>query len=163
MKLERKPGEGDPFGTINPVPDAYGNTEDAAKRTDVGFARWHMDSGYIEEDDEPWGSTAKAKIVVSKGVLETAFSGALPFAKPEEDLVMALTKVKTVEDVDAAIAACLAAGGRPGCPAIDGAEKIKKAEKDGAVKAGPAPKVTAQGKGWDNMARSLAKVHDNSI
>merc|ERR1712087_572617 len=131
MKLERVPGEGDPFGTINPVPDAFGNNENSAPRTDVGFARWHMDSGYIEEDDEPWDSTAKAKISITKGDLESAFTGALPFVKPEEDLVMALTKVKTVEDVDA--------------------EKIKKAEKDGAVKAGPPPKSPPQGKGWDGV------------
>merc|ERR1712087_50002 len=163
MKLERKPGEGDPFGTINPVPDAYGNTEESAPRMDVGIARWHSDSGYIEEDDEPWDSTAKAKISISKGVLETAFGSALPFAQAEEDLIMALTKVKTVADVDKAVTARLAAGGRPGCPAIDSAEKIKKAADGDAVKAGPAPKSPPQGKGWDGMARSLAKTHDNSI
>ena len=55
------------------------------------------------------------------------------------------------------------AGARPGCPAIMDAEKIKKAAKDGAVKAGKAPKVAAQGKGWDDMARALGKTHDNSV
>lgn len=163
MKLERKPGEGDPFGTINPTPDAYGNIEDSAPRMDVGMSRWHVDSGYIEEDDEPWGATAKATVLVTKGALTTAFEGALPFVAAEEALTFALSQVKTVADVDAAVAACLAAGGRPGCPAIDAAEKIKKTEAEGAVKAGPKPKDPPQGKGWDNMSRSLAKVHDNSI
>ena len=109
------------------------------------------------------GSTAKQKISVSKGSLDNAFSSALPFSKAEEDLTIALSKVKTVKDVDKAVKACLAAGGRPGCPAIESAEKIKAAAKDDAVKAAPPPKVTPQGKGWDGMARQIAKTHDNSI
>ena len=94
---------------------------------------------------------------------DETFASALPFIAPEEALVLALSKVKTMSDVDAAVAACLKAGGRPGCPAIMDAEKIKKAAKDGAVKAGKAPKVAAQGNGWDSMKRVEAKTHDNSI
>jgi len=163
MAIEKLPGEGDPFSSLCPTVDAYGDTATAAKRGDVGLARWHADSGYIEDDDEPWHSTCVSSTALAKDMADGAFTSALPFIAPEEALVLALSKVKSAKDVDEAVAACLAAGGRPGCPAIMDAEKIKKSEKDGAVKAGKAPKVAAQGKGWDDMARALGKVHDNSV
>lgn len=48
MKLERKPGEGDPFdgGNIR-LPEE-------GARVDLDSARYHADAGYIDEDDEPW-------------------------------------------------------------------------------------------------------------
>ena len=47
MKLERLPGEGDPFC------DGIRKPEEGP-RPDQGISRWHSDSGYIDEDDEPW-------------------------------------------------------------------------------------------------------------
>jgi len=163
MAIEKLPGEGDPFSPLCPAVDSYGNTENSVKRMDEGFGRWHMDTGYIENDDEPWHSTCVATTGLVKSVADETFAAALPFIAPEEDLLVALSKVASVGDIDAAVKAALAAGARPGCPAIMDAEKIKKSAKDGAVKAGKAPKVAAQGTGWDDMARALGKVHDNSI
>jgi len=162
--MERMPGEGDPFSELCPPVDEYGNNPNSVRRTDVGIDRWHSDSGYIEEDDEPWHSTCVVKTVeLTKAMADESFNSVLPFIAPEEALVVALSKVTTIEDVDKAIADGLKAGCRPGCPAIMDAEKIKKSAKEGTVKAGKAPKVAAQGNGWDNMKRAEAKVHDNSV
>lgn len=164
MQLERLPGEGDPFSELCPEIDEYGNQVNSIKRGDMGISRWHSDSGYIEDDDEPWHATCKSsEPVLSAAVAEAAFKASLPFIKPESDLVLALSKAKSVEDVDAAVAKCLAGGGRKGCPAIVDAEKLKKAAEKGEFKAGKAPKVGVQGAGWDAMKRTAAKVHDNSI
>lgn len=156
MAIERVPGEGDPFSGIgkldsNPAPCSVSTVEGRM-----------MDVGYIEEDDEPWHASCKPRTAVSKGALDSALSGALPFMAAESALEGALAKVETVKDVDAAIAQCLKDGGRAGCPAIMAAEKVKKAEEGGKVKA-LAQKKVAQGAGWDNFSRSLAKTHDNSI
>ena len=76
----------------------------------------------------------------------------------------ALRKVESEADIDKAVADGLANGCRPGCPAIEAAEKmLKAAKKEGKVKAAAPAKVTAQGKGWDDMKRELGKTHDNSI
>jgi len=166
MQLERKPGEGDPFSPLCPRPDEFGNAPDAAKRTDVGFDRWHSDSGYIEEDSEPWHATSKASpgYVDLEAVASKVYSQALPFIAAEDALAVALSKVASVDDINKAVAACLAAGGRKGCPAILDAQKIiKAAEKDGEVKPAKAPKNPAQAAGWDSMSRGVAKVHDNSV
>lgn len=162
--MERLPGEGDPFSELCPQVDEYGNNANSVRRGDMGIDRWHSDSGYIEEDDEPWHSTCVVKTVeLTKAMADESFNSVLPFIAPEDDLLLALSKVKTPEDVDAAIADALKAGARAGCPAIMDAEKIKKGAKDGKVKAGKAPKVANQGNGWDNMKRTEAKVHDNSV
>lgn len=158
MKLERKPGEGDPFcdGIRKPV---------EGPRPDQGQARFVADAGYIEDDDEPWHSTCRPKTaVITKGMLDSTFVSALPFIAPEEALMDTLRQVETKGEIEAAIKKCLADGGRPGCPAIDAAEKsIKLGEKEGKIKKAPPAKGGAQGKGWDDMARSLAKTHDNSV
>jgi len=159
MKLERLPGEGDPFcdGIRKPVD---------GPRPDMGIERWHVDSGYIDEDDEPWHATCKPRTAtLTKGMLDSSFTSALPFVAPEEALLDALRKVTSAKEVDEAIAAGIAAGCRPGCPAIEVGEKlIAAAKKEGAeFKAAPPAKVTAQGKGFDDMGRALAKTHDNSV
>ena len=51
MKLERLPGEGDPFC------DGIRKPEDGP-RPDLGVTRWHADSGYIDDEDEPWCARA---------------------------------------------------------------------------------------------------------
>merc|ERR1712060_895925 len=111
------------------------------------------------------GTCVVKTVELSKAAADASFSSALPFIAPEEALVLAVSKAKTIEDVDAAIAACLKAGGRAGCPAITDAEKVKAAAKgDNAnFKAGKAPKKGAQGAGWDAMKRVVASTHDNSI
>ena len=76
----------------------------------------------------------------------------------------ALRKVKSEADISAAVEAGLKNGCRPGCPAIDTAEKmLKAAKKEGKVKAAPPAKAGAAGKGWEGVGRELAKVHDNSV
>merc|ERR1712060_87367 len=139
----------------------------SAKRGDLGMSRWHSDTGYIESEDEPWHSTCRPRtLALDKALATESFNKALPYVPPEEALVMALTKVKTLEDIDKAIETCLADGGRPGCSALESAEKIKKAaEKDGTVKPGKAPKPPpTQGAGWDKVGeRSVAKTHHNSV
>lgn len=158
MQLERLPGEGDPFadGIRKPVD---------GPRPDEGIQRWHSDSGYIENDDEPWHSTCRPRTAtITKGTLESTFEAALPFVAPEEGLMEALRQADSIDAIEKAIAACLAAGGRKGCPAIVAAEKsIKLAQKEGKVKKAPPAKVSAQGKGFDDMSRAVAKTHDNSV
>jgi len=158
MKIERLPGEGDPFS------DGIRKPEEGP-RPDISIGRYHADSGYIDIEDEPWHSTSRPRTAtVTKGALEACFESALPFIAPEEALMDALRAASSPDDVDAAVKACLAAGGRPGCPAIETAEKmLAAAKKDGELKPAKAAKVAAQGKGWDDMARSLAATHDNSI
>jgi len=158
MKIERVPGEGDPFA------DGIRMPEDGP-RPDLGTARFTADAGYIEESDEPWHSTCVGNTAsITKGLLDSTYTSTLPFIAPEEALLEALRKVGSVAEIDEAVAACLAAGGRKGCPNMETAEKMKKAaEKDGEVKKAPPAKVAAQGKGFDDMGRGLAKVHDNSV
>ena len=124
------------------------------------------DSGYIENDDEPWHSTCVSKApVITKGAFDQAYVSSLPFVAPEEALQLAMSSpTLKLKDIDGAIAKCIADGGRKGCPAIVAAEKIKKAaDKDGNVKPGKAPGGPAQAAGWDAMKREVAKVHDNSV
>jgi len=158
MKLERKPGEGDPFcdGIRKPAD---------GPRPDQGQARFTADAGYIEADDEPWHSTCRPKTaVITKGVLDSTLTSALPFLAPEDALLDALRAATDDGSIKSAVEACLSAGGRPGCPAIDTADKmLAEFKKDGKFKKPPPAKKTAQGKGFDDMARALGKVHDNSV
>jgi len=101
---------------------------------------------------------------VTKGALEKSFTSALPFVQPESALMEELRNVESVDAINKAVEACLAAGGRKGCPAIVTAEKmIEAAKKDGKVTKAPPAKDPAQGKGWDDASRTLATVHDNSV
>ncbi|KAL1530386.1 hypothetical protein AB1Y20_001293 [Prymnesium parvum] len=158
--LERLPGEGDPFddgkGPRKPI---------EGPRTDMGISRWHVDAGYIDEEDEPWHATSRPRTsTVTKGALEKSFTSALPFVQPESALMEELRNVESVDAINKAVEACLAAGGRKGCPAIVTAEKmIEAAKKDGKVTKAPPAKDPAQGKGWDDASRTLATVHDNSV
>ena len=156
MAVERKPGEGDPFA-------GYGVLDNNPAEESISFIGRNADNGYIENDDEPWHSTCKPMTAApTKGVLASSFEATVPYFAAEEALTIAMTTVATPADVDAAIKACVADGGRPGCPAIMAAEKAKKDAKDGKVKAAVLKKV-AQGAGWDNFSRTVAKVHDNSV
>eukprot|EP00966_Prymnesium_polylepis_P142709 3294965-Prymnesium_polylepis.1 len=153
MKVERVAGEGDPFagGIRKPVD---------GPRPDQGVTRWHADTGYIDDEDEPWHSTSRPRgRIMTKGILQDGFNSALPFFAAEDALMEALRQVKEVEDVDAAVAAALEAGARPGCPAIETAEKmLAAAKKEGATLKPAAPaKSSPQGKGWEGMERAVGK------
>ena len=92
---------------------------------------------------------------------------------PAEDaLDDALATATSEAEVDRAMKQALADGARPGCPAIDNAEKqlkaIAKAAKDGK----PAPKykplkpaVGGATPGWADQGegRKVATTHDNSV
>jgi len=111
-------------------------------------------------------------VPISKTAIQTAFVSALPFVAPEEGLEDALVPCEDPKAVDAAIAAALAAGARPGCPAIDSAEKLKKEMAKAAKDGKPMPKAKPRkvsaggdkpGFGLQGEGRALGKVHDNSV
>jgi len=123
---------------------------------------------YIESDDEPWHSTCRSTTVITKSNLESSFTTTLPFVAAEDALLDATRAAKSADEVKKAIETAKGAGARSGCPAIVAAEKVVKAfakgDDEAVAKAKPkAPKAGAQGKGWDGMARGVAKVHDNSV
>jgi len=123
---------------------------------------------YIENDDEPWHATSKQTVVLTAPVAAEKVGAMLPFIAPEDELKEAYNTAGSAKDIKAAIDAALKKGARPGCPAITGAENMiklfeKSAEDAKKKQAPPKKKVTAQGKGWDDMARAVAKVHDNSV
>lgn len=154
MAVERKPGEGDPFSGL-------GVASDNPVTYATSIAGRNMDNGYIEEDDEPWHASCKPSTTAPTAqLLEDALVKEVPYLAAEAALLVAMSEVKTKDDVKKAIDACLKAGGRPGCDAITKAEKA--IGDDGSVT--PIKmKVTAQGAGWDGMKRQVAKVHDNSV
>ena len=85
---------------------------------------------YIETEDEPWHATCRPtsrSTAISKKVLGDALSSALPFAMAEDALDAALVTAKNDGEIDKAVKQALASGARPGCPAIDAAEKLKGA------------------------------------
>lgn len=97
-----------------------------------------------------------------------AISSTIPFLAVETELQVALSKAKDANEVTKAVSAATSAGARPGCPALNDADKLLKAfakDAEAALKARPkAPKVSgAQGNGWDGMKRGVAKTHDNSV
>jgi len=123
---------------------------------------------YIETEDEPWHATCRSSNVVTKSSLETSYGATLPFIAAETALEDALRAAKNSGDVKKAVEAAKAAGARTGSPAFKAADKVEKAfakgDDEAVAKAKPkAPKAGTQGKGWDGMARSVAKVHDNSV
>jgi len=124
---------------------------------------------YIDtDDDEPWHATSRQTIVVGKAELDKGYEATLPFLAAEDALGDATRAAKDAKAIKAAIEAALKANARPGSPAVVAAEKVmaafEKGDEKAAEKAKPkAPKVGAQGKGWDDMARALGKTHDNSV
>lgn len=175
MPVERLPGEGDPFNLVNGVPNMR-RAEDIAVPVPNGISVYDMELAkteqYIENEDEPWHATCRQKVPISKTAIQTAFVSALPFVAPEEGLEDALVPCEDPKAVDAAIAAALAAGARPGCPAIDSAEKLKKEMAKAAKDGKPMPKAKPRkvsaggdkpGFGLQGEGRALGKVHDNSV
>ena len=170
MPVERIPGEGDPFRDGN-----MRRAEDIAIKQPRGIADGSANLQYIETEDEPWHATCRPtsrSTAISKKVLGDALSSALPFAAAEDALDAALATAKNDGEIDKAVKQALASGARPGCPAIDAADKLKanmaKASKDGK----PAPKYKPLNPptggatpGWANQGegRKLATVHDNSV
>ena len=170
MPVERIPGEGDPFRDGN-----MRRAEDIAIKQPRGIADGSANLQYIETEDEPWHATCRPtsrSTFISKKVLADSIAKDLPFVPAEEALDDALTTAKNEEEVEKAVKQALADGARPGCPAIDAAEKLKanmaKASKDGK----PAPKYKPLNPptggatpGWANQGegRKLATVHDNSV
>ena len=170
MPVARIPGEGDPFrdGDMR-------RAEDIATKQPRGIADGSANLQYIETEDEPWHATCRPtsrSTAISKKVLGDALSSALPFAPAEDALDAALVTAKNDGEIDKAVKQALASGARPGCPAIDAAEKLKanmaKASKDGK----PAPKYKPLNPptggatpGWANQGegRKIAVVHDNSV
>jgi len=120
------------------------------------------------DEDEPWHASSRQTVVVNKADLDAGYTSTLPFVSAEESLEGAARAAKNAGEIKTAISAATSAGARPGSPAVVSAEKLlaafEKGDEEAVKKAKPkAPKVGVQGKGWDDMSRSVAKVHDNSI
>ena len=170
MPVARIPGEGDPFrdGDMR-------RAEDIATKQPRGISDGSAALQYIETEDEPWHASCRPtsrSTAISKKVLDGALSSALPFAPAENALDAALVTAKNDGEIDKAVKQALASGARPGCPAIESADKqlkaIAKAAKDGK----PAPKykplkpaVGGATPGWANQGegRKVATTHDNSV
>ena len=109
--------------------------------------------------------------VATPDLLAKEFTSTLPFVAAEEALEDDLPSCDSEKAVDAAINKCVAAGGRPGCPAIDAAEKLKKDMAKAASSGKPMPKAKPRKNmggatpGWANQGegRKIAVTHDNSI
>lgn len=167
------PREGKPFGDADRGDDGLRVVGGVRGAVEVPVPRGLSDATvlkpqYIETDDEPWHSTCRSAVTITKAQLDSGYSAGLPFIVAEDALGAATREAKNAKDVEKAIATALAAGARAGCPAIKDAEKVIKAFAKGddevVSKAKPkAPKVAAQGKGWDDMKRELGKTHDNSV
>ena len=170
MPVARIPGEGNPFPETG-----MRRAEDLATKQPRGISDGSAALQYIETEDEPWHATCRPtsrSTAISKKVLGDALSSALPFAAAEDALDAALCTATSDGDIDKAVKQALANGARPGCPAIDAADKLKetmaKASKDGK----PAPKYKpinpptgGATPGWANQGegRKIAVVHDNSV
>lgn len=170
MPVERVPGEGDPFNGGN-----MRRAEDLATKQPRGISDGGANMQYIETDDEPWHATCRPSsrsTIVSKTVLQRSLATELPFAAAEDALDDAIVAATTEKEIDDAVKKCLAAGGRPGCPAIDSSTKqkanIAKAVKEGkpVPKAKPLkPAVGGATPGFANQGegRKVASTHDNSV
>ena len=110
--------------------------------------------------------------LVSKSVLSSALSSALPFSAAEDGLDDDIQAAQDDKALDAAIKKALAAGARPGCPAIEAAEKQKVAMAKAAKEGKPVPKakslkpaIGGATPGWANQGegRKVASTHDNSV
>jgi len=123
---------------------------------------------YIEVDDEPWHSTSRQTVQVSRTQLTEGFQTSLPFIAAEDALAVGLSKATKKDEVKKLMDEALKSGARPGCPIIGAGEKLLKAfeekSEEEALKARPkAPKAAgAQGAGWDGMKRPLGAVHSTA-
>merc|ERR1719240_2323580 len=54
---------------------------------------------YIETEDEPWHSTSKQTVVVTKAQVESSFGASLPFMEAEAQLTLGLSKAEKKEEV----------------------------------------------------------------
>jgi len=171
MQLKRVPGEGDPFGEKEGMGRGNRKVVEAFQPRGISDATV-IKRQYIETDDEPWHADNRATTTLTMSDYTKSFETTLPFIAPEDGLGDALAKCKKPGDVDAAIAACISAGGREGCPAIVAATKFKgdmeKALKDGKPLPKPKAKKVSTGgatPGWANQGegRVIGKVHDNSV
>ena len=115
--------------------------------------------------------TSRSTLINPK-VLASAIASALPFQPAEEAIDDDIQAAKTPEDIDAAIQKCIANGGRPGCPAIESAEKQKVAIAKAVKEGKPVPKakslkpaIGGATPGWANQGegRKVASTHDNSV
>lgn len=162
MQLPRVPGEGDPFG------DGIRQGEGSFQPRGISDASV-LAPQYIETEDEPWHSTAKQTVSISKGQLSGALGAQLPFLGPEEQLDTALLTAKNGGDVDNLIKKCISAGGRDGSPAVKAAKAFKAAlGKDDGKTPKYKPVFGAPGgatPGWADQGagRKIATVHDNSV
>jgi len=170
------PREGKPFGAADRDESAGGSRTVGGVREAVEAyqPRGITDATILKkqyigtDDDEPWNADCRATVLPTKSALEDGYTATLPFITAEAALEGATRAAKKAGEVKSAIEAAKKAGGRPGSPAFVAAEKVlaafEKGDEEAATKAKPkAPKDGAQGKGWDDMGRGLAKVHDNSI
>mmetsp|Transcript_18216 Transcript_18216/g.37096 ORF Transcript_18216/g.37096 Transcript_18216/m.37096 type:complete len:204 (+) Transcript_18216:47-658(+) len=170
MPVARIPGEGDPFNG-----GKMRRSEDIATKQPRAISTGEANLQYIETEDEPWHATCRPtsrSTIVSKKVLDKSLSTALPFAAAENALDAAIVAAKSEKQIDEAVKKCLSSGGRPGCPAIELANKQKAAMAKAAKDGKPMPKAKGlnppQGggsPGWadQGQGRKLATVHDNSI
>merc|ERR1719487_2370699 len=122
---------------------------------------------YIENEDEPWHSTAKGTVAFSESDLESAYASSLPFLAAEEALIVDLAKADTKDAVKSIISKAKESGARAGSKAMQTAEKTLKAFEtkgaEDAMKARPkAPKKVAQTTGWDGMKRKPGAVHSTA-
>jgi len=123
---------------------------------------------YIENEDEPWHSTAKGTVAFSESDLESAYASSLPFLAAEEALIVELAKADTKDAVKSIISKAKESGARAGSKAMQTAEKTLKAfetkSAEEAMKARPkAPKKAgAQAAGWDGMKRKPGAVHSTA-
>jgi len=160
------PREGKPFGEADgpnrPVGKVRGAVEAFQPRgiTDASVIK----PAYIETEDEPWHASSRQTVVVTKSALEAAD---LPFVDAEDGLIADLSGAEDAKAVQVAMDKAVKAGARPGCDALVTGETLVdlfKKDAEAAMKKRPkAPNSGAQGKGWDGMARGVAKVHDNSV
>jgi hypothetical protein len=128
------PGEGDPFSA---EAKAYAKTYTEAENKMVFVQK--RDAGGLGRVEEKAGTT-----IIASDVLSEAFASTLPFFEAEESLEDSLVKCKSPDDVKAAIAKCIEAGGRDGCGAIGKAEKLLKDMEKAEAAGKPMPKAKAR-------------------
>jgi hypothetical protein len=178
------PREGKPFGGADRDEASYEGWTKGSQVRDVGNVREAVEAyqprgisdatvikpQYIgTDDDEPWHASSRQTISITKADLAQGEASTLPFVAPEAALGDATRKAKDSAGLQAAMETAMKTGARKGSPAVIAAEKVlaafEKGDEKAAKKAMPkAPKPPgAQGKGWDDMGRSVAKTHDNSV
>jgi len=166
--------EGKPFGEADRGDDGMRTVGGVREGVEAYQPRGLSDATVIKpqyigtDDDEPWHASSRETVKVTRAALESGLTATLPFVAAEEALEAAARAAKNAGEVKSAISTATSSGARAGSPAIVAAEKVlaafEKGDEEAVKKAKPkAPKVGVQGKGWDDMSRGVAKVHDNSV